>query len=78
METAIDLAVDAVLVLLALAAIGAGLWVAIWVALLPGRLAVIRNSAHKDTIRKCGLIGILVWPAWVIAIIWALAEKPSV
>lgn len=45
------------------------LWV--WLAGLPGRIARSRGHADADAIRLCGLVGLVLPIAWVVAIVWA-------
>jgi cytochrome b561 len=44
----------------------------IWfVGCLPGHIARGRGHENAQAIRICGLIGILIWPCWIVALIWA-------
>lgn len=50
---------------------------------IPGAIAKSRGHPNAPAIRLCGLLGLLVWPAWVVAFIWAYTnarptERPSI
>jgi len=38
---------------------------------LPGWVAEHRGHHNTDAIRLCGVIGLLIWPCWLVALIWA-------
>lgn len=38
---------------------------------IPGRIAARRGHPSATAIRICGLFGILFWPCWFVALIWA-------
>jgi len=38
---------------------------------LPGKIARRRYHPSADAINVCALVGIVLWPAWVVALIWA-------
>lgn len=40
-------------------------------AWLPGRIAKRRGHANATAIRVCGVIGLIIWPCWIVALIWA-------
>ena len=61
-----------------------GLWIAIsvlvlvvalfaayFIGCLPGYVARRRGHENALAIRVCGLVGIVVWPCWIVALIWA-------
>jgi hypothetical protein len=37
----------------------------------PGWIAKRRGHPSAEAIRICGFVGLLVWPCWLIAFIWA-------
>lgn len=45
-----------------------------WLACVPGRIAHKRGHLNAEAIKMCGLIGVIFWPCWIIAIIWAHTE----
>jgi len=45
--------------------------VLIFIAGLPGLIAERRRHPNANAIIVCGLVGILIWPAWIVAFIWA-------
>ena len=48
-----------------------GIAVVIFLGGWPGRIAKRRGHANREAINICGWIGILLWPCWIVAIIWA-------
>lgn len=44
---------------------------AICLGFVPGRIARRRGHPSAEVIRICGLIGLLIWPLWLVAYIWA-------
>jgi hypothetical protein len=51
-------------------------WVALIVLLLalswlPGLIAKRRGHPNATAIRVCGFVGVIIWPCWIVAIIWA-------
>ena len=49
--------------------------VAVLLGLLPGKIASDRNHANATAIMVCGLVGLVVWPAWIVALVWAFTGK---
>ena len=45
--------------------------------LAPGWIAKSRGHPSWEAIRLCGFIGLLLWPCWLIALIWAYTGKAS-
>ena len=43
----------------------------IWLAMLPGKIAVKREHPQADAIRIAGWLGILTGVVWILAMIWA-------
>ena len=41
---------------------------------LPGRIARQRHHPQQQAIHICSLLGLLVFPFWMIALIWAYME----
>jgi uncharacterized membrane protein len=37
----------------------------------PGKIAVQRNHPQKDAIKVTSLLGLLIFPLWMFALIWA-------
>lgn len=56
---------------IAVAVIAVAIGLVIWLGFLPGMVARSRGHPSADAIRLCGLFGILFWPLWIIAAIWA-------
>lgn len=48
----------------------------VWLAFLPGKIARRRNHPSQDAIRLCGVVGLFIWPAWFVALVWA-HSKPK-
>jgi hypothetical protein len=42
---------------------------------IPGRIARSRNHSKADAIRICGYFSIILWPLWIVAVIWAHSEN---
>jgi ABC-type dipeptide/oligopeptide/nickel transport system permease component len=38
---------------------------------IPGIIARRRGHENALAIRICGMVGILIWPCWIVALIWA-------
>lgn len=47
------------------------LGVVVWLAMLPGKIAVKREHPQADAIRIAGWLGIITGVVWVLALIWA-------
>ena len=45
----------------------------VWLATVPGSLAKKRKHKYAKAISVCGLCGLIFWPAWLAALIWAFA-----
>jgi len=60
-----------------IAGLSLGLAAAIALAYLPGRIARRRGHASHEAIHVCGLVGLLIWPAWWVALIWAYSGPAS-
>lgn len=43
----------------------------ILLALWPIKVARSRGHASKEAITVCTVVGLFVWPAWVVALVWA-------
>jgi hypothetical protein len=43
----------------------------IWLAILPGRIAVQRKHPQAEAIRIAGWFGIITGAVWILALIWA-------
>jgi uncharacterized membrane-anchored protein len=63
------LGIFALIVLLVLVA--AMSYAVVWLAMLPGKIAVRRKHPQADAIRVAGWLGILTGIVWIIAVIWA-------
>jgi hypothetical protein len=61
---------DAVLVAL-IVGIPIGIILLLWLMFLPGKIAAERRHASADAIDLCGKIGVLFWPCWIVALVWA-------
>ncbi|MCH8821945.1 MAG: DUF3302 domain-containing protein [Planctomycetes bacterium] len=48
-----------------------GVLITVFIAGWPGRIAKRRGHPNREAINICGWIGILLWPCWIVAIIWA-------
>ena len=42
---------------------------------LPGMIAQSRKHSKAESIKVCGIVGIIFWPAWFVALIWAYSEN---
>jgi hypothetical protein len=42
----------------------------------PGRIARRKNSSNAETIRQMGLVGLIVWPCFIAALVWAIRLEP--
>lgn len=38
---------------------------------LPGDIAAARGNPNREAINVCSWMGLIIWPLWVVAIIWA-------
>lgn len=60
------------------------LFAVVWLASLPGTIARRRRHRNASAISICGIIGAVIWPAWIVAIVWANTadvlpeDKPAV
>lgn len=43
----------------------------------PGRIARRKNSPKAETIRQMGLVGLVLWPLWLAALVWAISLEPA-
>lgn len=43
----------------------------VWLAMLPGKVAVQREHPQADAIRIAGWLGIVTGIVWIVALIWA-------
>jgi hypothetical protein len=64
---------DAIWMLVVLAVIV----VVVLIGYVPGSIAKRRGHPSWEAIRICGLIGLLIWPCWIIALIWAYTGRPN-
>ena len=62
---------DGTAYLLAGVGIVIGLAVILALGYWPGMVAKRRGHPNATAIRICGLIGVLIWPAWIVALVWA-------
>lgn len=60
-------------VILALAAIVA---IALLIG-LPGKIARDRGHPSATAIQWCGIFGIILWPLWFVALVWALTGESN-
>ena len=44
---------------------------AVLLAGLPGLIAAKRRHPNAEAIQVCGIIGIFIWPCWIVALVWA-------
>lgn len=66
---------SALILVLTMAMIGVGLLLACMLAAAPGYIARSRRHSKADAINTCGWIGLFVWPAWIVALVWAYTEN---
>lgn len=45
--------------------------IAALLAWLPGKIAADRGHHNAQAIAVCGWLGLLVFPAWIVALVWA-------
>lgn len=58
--------------------LGAGLFIALWLGGLPGRIAAWRGHANTDAVRVAGWLGVLTMGIlWPLALIWAFTGAPG-
>ena len=38
---------------------------------LPGFIASQRHHSNVAAVRVCGYCGLVLWPVWIVAIVWA-------
>lgn len=69
------LGIFALIVLLTLIATTVG--VVVWLAMLPGKIAVQREHPQADAIRIAGWLGIVTGIVWIVALIWAYTVDTS-
>ena len=55
--------------------VGAGVVFVVWLAGLPGRIAIARNHPDAEAVKIMGWAGLLVAVPWIQAFIWAF--KPT-
>jgi hypothetical protein len=48
-----------------------GVGLAIYLAYIPGEIARKRGHQSAKAIGICGGLGLLIWPLWIVALIWA-------
>ena len=63
------LGIFALIVLMTLMATTLG--VVVWLAMLPGKVAVQREHPQAEAIRIAGWLGIITGIVWIVALIWA-------
>ncbi len=58
--------------------LGAGLFIALWLGRLPGRIAAWRGHPNADAVRVAGWLGLLTLGLlWPLALIWAFTGFPG-
>ena len=58
--------------------LGAGLFIALWLGRLPGRIAAWRGHPNADAVRVAGWLGVLTMGIlWPLALIWAFTGMPG-
>jgi hypothetical protein len=57
--------------LITLALILGALVLMVLLAYTPGKIARKRGHPSAEAIRICGVVGVLFWPLWLFAYIWA-------
>lgn len=58
--------------------LGAGLFIALWLGGLPGRIAAWRGHPNADAVRVAGWLGVLTMGVlWPLALIWAFTGMPG-
>jgi uncharacterized membrane protein len=48
-----------------------------WVHTLPGKIAEKRGHPQLDAIKACSLVGLLMFPFWMVALVWAFIKRPT-
>ena len=69
------LGIFALIVLMTLMATTLG--VVVWLAMLPGKVAVQREHPQAEAIRIAGWLGIITGIVWIVALIWAYTVDES-
>jgi Na+/proline symporter len=44
---------------------------AVLIGAVPGIIARRRGHENALAVRVCGMVGIFIWPCWIVALIWA-------
>lgn len=44
---------------------------------VPGALARNRGHANAQAITICGWLGVVLWPLWLVALVWAFTGRDS-
>jgi len=66
---------DYITFIVLLAAICVALWAVVWLAGLPGRIAIARKHPDAEAVQMMGYAGFLAAVPWINAFIWAF--KPT-
>lgn len=53
--------------------VGVVIGILLLVAWIPPSIARARGNVNADAIAVCAYVGIIIWPCWLIALIWAFA-----
>lgn len=64
--------VDTTSILLILGAIVAVTILLLCFVTIPGQIAAKRGHPNRDAIRICQWCGLLFWPLWLVALVWAM------
>lgn len=51
--------------------IGIGALLVFLIGCAPGHITRARRHESADAVSLCGWIGLIIWPCWIVAIIWA-------
>jgi hypothetical protein len=62
---------DATAGLIVIGLVGGAAVLGIFLAFVPGRIARERGHPSAEAIRICGVLGLVIWPLWIVAYIWA-------
>lgn len=55
-----------------------GIILIVFLGAIPGEIAKRRGHKNAGAIKACGWIGVFVWPAWIVGLVWSLTDPGPV